>query len=135
MRAALAATSQPNWRPSVDDMRAQLDRLLFRGFLHLTDPEPLAQLPRYLKAMATRLGKLPQAAARDQERMRELAGLQDEWLARLHAAQRQGLSDPRLEEIRWLLEELRVSLFAQEIRTALPVSVKRIRRRWEELGL
>ncbi|MFM1892694.1 MAG: hypothetical protein RLZ44_1771, partial [Pseudomonadota bacterium] len=50
-------------------------------------------------------------------------------------ARERGMVDPRLEEIRWMLEELRVSLFAQELGTAYPVSVKRVGRRWRELGL
>jgi ATP-dependent helicase HrpA len=67
--------------------------------------------------------------------MAEMASLQEDWLRRWREAGARGQSDPRLEEIRWQLEELRVSLFAQELGTALPVSVKRVRRRWEELGL
>jgi len=67
--------------------------------------------------------------------MQEMEEIQRLWLERDRQALAQGRFDPRLEEIRWLIEELRVSLFAQEIRTALPVSVKRLTRRWEELGL
>ena len=59
----------------------------------------------------------------------------NDWLARQHAAERQRQVDPRLEEIRWMLEELRVSLFAQALKTPYPVSVKRIIRRWQALGL
>ncbi|MCG6967900.1 MAG: ATP-dependent RNA helicase HrpA [Chromatiaceae bacterium] len=135
VRTQLAMTTQANWRDSVADMQAQLDRLVYRGFLQRTDPAQLAQVPRYLKALALRLEKLPGAAVRDQQRMQEMAGLQADWLARQRQADSQGLFDPRLEEIRWLLEELRVSLFAQELKTAQPVSVKRIANRWQELGL
>jgi ATP-dependent helicase HrpA len=67
--------------------------------------------------------------------MAELAGIEGEWLAREGQARRTGRVDPRLDEIRWLLEELRVSLFAQELKTAVPVSIQRIERRWRELGL
>ena len=126
---------QPNWQDSVSDMQGQLDRMVYRGFLQQTDPDRLAQLPRYLKAMALRLEKLSTAAPRDQQRMQEMEEIQRLWLERDRQALAQGRFDPRLEEIRWLIEELRVSLFAQEIRTALPVSVKRLTRRWEELGL
>jgi ATP-dependent helicase HrpA len=135
VRSALATTTQPNWRVSVEAKQAQLDRLVYRGFLQATDPAQLAHYPRFLKAMMLRLEKLPSAAARDQQRLREISGVQDDWLARQQQAQRQGAFDPRLEEIRWLLEELRVSLFAQELKTARPVSAKRIRKRWEALGL
>jgi ATP-dependent helicase HrpA len=50
-----------------------------------------------------------------------------------HLAERKGVRDPRLEEFRWLLEELRVSLFAQELRTPQPVSVKRLEKAWEQV--
>ena len=135
VRSTLATMRQPNWKASVADMQDQLDRLVYRGFLQQTEPDRLAQLPRYLKAMTLRLDKLPAAAPRDQQRMHEFEEVQRTWLEREHQARTHGRFDPRLEEIRWLIEELRVSLFAQEIKTALPVSVKRINRRWEELGL
>ena len=135
VRAGLAKTQQPNWHDSVKDMQAQLDRLVYRGFLLETDPARLARFPCFLKAMQMRLAKLPAAAARDRQRLQEMAGLQDDWLKRERLCRRQGRSDPRLEQIRWLLEELRISLFAQELKTAEPVSIKRIRARWEALGL
>ena len=135
LRARLAATTQTHWRDAVTDMQAQLDRLVFRGFLHGTDANRLVDLPRYLNALELRLDKLAVAAARDAERMQEMAALQADWLARQHAAERQRQVDPRLEEIRWMLEELRVSLFAQALKTPYPVSVKRIIRRWQALGL
>jgi ATP-dependent helicase HrpA len=61
--------------------------------------------------------------------------LQKKWRERCAAAREAGRRNPRLEEIRWMLEELRVSLFAQQLGTAYPVSVKRIETRWRELGL
>jgi ATP-dependent helicase HrpA len=63
--------------------------------------------------------------------MNEVAQLQAPYLRELAA--RKGVSDPRLEEFRWLLEELRVSLFAQELRTPTPVSAKRLAKVWESL--
>ena len=74
-------------------------------------------------------------AARDQQRLAELAGLDRQWRERHRELAGRGQHDLRLDEIRWLLEELRVSLFAQELKTAYPVSLKRIDRRWKELGL
>ena len=135
VRTGLAATTQANWRASVDDMRAQLDRLVYRGFLHEIEWSQLTRLPRYLKALALRLEKLPSAAARDRQRMQEMADIHTQWLRRHTEMLQKGAFDPRLDEIRWLLEELRISLFAQSLKTALPVSVKRIRKRWEALGL
>jgi ATP-dependent helicase HrpA len=95
----------------------------------------LQQFPRYLKALALRIDKLKTAALRDRQQMQEMSGLQKDWLDREQQARDRGVFDPRLEELRWMLEELRISLFAQGLKTAHPVSVKRIRKRWEALGL
>lgn len=136
VRATLAKTTQPNWQASVDDMQAQLDRLVYRGFVHATPGERLAHLPRYLKGIGLRLEKLQSGgAARDQQRMDEMAGVHSRWLQRWQQAEQAGVFDVRLDEIRWLLEELRVSFFAQELKTPAPVSIKRINKRWETLGL
>lgn len=135
VRSALGRLTQVNWRPSVDDMHAQLRRLVYKGFLKEVAPERLAHYPRYLDALHRRIEKLPGAALRDQQRLGELEALQSSWWERQRQVAARGQRDARLDEIRWMLEELRVSVFAQELKTAHPVSVKRIRRRWEALGL
>ncbi|MCP5299924.1 MAG: ATP-dependent RNA helicase HrpA [Chromatiaceae bacterium] len=135
LRRALTGITQGNWKQAVDDMREQLDRLVYRGFVNTTPYSRLLDYPRYLKAMALRIDKLHTAAARDQQRMQEMAGIRDDWRERDRAARVRGVDDARLAEIRWALEELRVSLFAQELKTPRPVSVKRITGRWRELGL
>jgi ATP-dependent helicase HrpA len=91
----------------------------------------LAHYPRYLKAIAARLDKLKAEPARDAQRLAELAPLLTLYQRELSA--RKGVTDPRLTEFRWLLEELRVSLFAQELRTPMPVSVKRLQKVWESV--
>ena len=121
--------------PSAQDARAHLDRLVYRGFLLHVPWDRLLSYPRYLGAIARRLERLGHAALRDRDRLAEVAGIEGEWLAREAQAREAARIDPRLDEIRWLLEELRVSLFAQELKTAVQVSVKRIERRWRELGL
>ena len=135
VRKQLSAITQLNWLKTVHDAREQLDHLVYRGFLQATPWSQLQQYPRYLHALALRLEKLPHAAARDQQRVAEFSPLWQDWLAREKAAQERGMADPRLEEIRWMLEELRVSLFAQELGTAYPVSAKRVGKRWRDLGL
>jgi ATP-dependent helicase HrpA len=135
LRQRLSAITQANWQPSVDDLRAQVDRLVFRGFLQAIPFGHLKDYPRYLKAAEQRAERLFHAAARDRERMAEIAPLEARWLERTAAAADAGRLDARLDEIRWLLEELRVSLFAQSLGTAVPVSVKRIEARWRDLGL
>jgi ATP-dependent helicase HrpA len=135
LRKRLAEITQVHWQETVGDVRAQLDGLVFRGFLGQIPYERLRDYPRYLRAAEQRLDRLLHAAARDRERMQELAPLAARWSERASAMRAAGRRDPRLEEIRWMLEELRVSLFAQQLGTAYPVSVKRIEGRWRELGL
>ena len=135
LRRRLSSTTQINWIGSVQDIQAQLDRLVFRGFMQTVPYEHLQDYPRYLHAVEYRLERLGHAAAKDQQWMREMAELQRRWSERHAAARAAGRHDPRLEEIRWMLEELRVSLFAQQLGTAYPVSVKRIQTRWRDLGL
>lgn len=135
LRKRLANITQVNWMPSVLDIRAQLDALVFRGFLQRIPFVHLEDYPRYLAAIEQRLERLGHAPTRDRQWMAEMAGLQTRWREREQAALAAGRQDARLDEIRWLLEELRVSLFAQQLGTPGPVSVKRIQARWKELGL
>jgi len=107
-----------------DDIQAHLARLLPKRFVMTTPWIQLAHLPRYLKAVTMRLDKLRADPARDTARMAELRPLEQRYLRLV--AERKGTLDARLGEFRWLLEELRVSLFAQELRTPQPVSVKRL---------
>ena len=116
---------------AVADVEQQLQRLFGKHFLVATPPAQLVHYPRYLKAIAARLDRLKVDPARDSARLAEIAQFQVPWLRELAA--RKGVDDPRLEEFRWLLEELRVSLFAQELRTPVPVSTKRLQKVWDNL--
>ncbi|AFL75221.1 ATP-dependent RNA helicase HrpA [Thiocystis violascens] len=138
LRQRLASITQVNWMPSVLDIQAQLDALIFRGFPQRVPFAHLKDYPRYLKAIDQRLGRLTYAPDRDRQWMADMDEIQSSWRKRVAERQRtlsDADADPRLDEIRWLLEELRVALFAQQLGTAVPVSVKRIRTRWRELGL
>ena len=115
----------------LEDIQAQLQRLLGKRFLSETPWLQMQQLPRYLKAVVLRIDKQRADAARDQQRLAELRPLEQRWLRRLQELR--GRRDERLEEFRWLLEELRVSLFAQELRTPQPVSVKRLEKVWAQM--
>ena len=116
---------------AVSDIEQQLARLFARDFVIDVPPEQLAHYPRYLKAIGLRLDKLKSDPARDAQRLQEVLALQTPWLRELAA--RKGVRDARLEDFRWMLEELRVSLFAQELRTPMPVSSKRLMKAWEAL--
>jgi ATP-dependent helicase HrpA len=135
IRKRIAGITQSNWLPSLLDMREHLDSLVFRGFLQQVPYEHLKDYPRFLKGLEIRAEKLAHAAGKDQQWLHEMEPLQKKWRERAAAAREAGRRDPRLDEIRWMLEELRVSLFAQQLGTAYPVSVKRIETRWRELGL
>jgi ATP-dependent helicase HrpA len=135
VRKRLGGITQINWLASLNDMREQLDGLVYQGFLQQVPYGQLAHYPRYLKALASRIDKLAHAAVRDQQQLEQLRPLYEHWLQRQRQVAAKGQADPRLEEIRWMLEEWRVSLFAQELKTAYPVSAKRIDKRWRELGL
>ncbi|MDO8208145.1 MAG: ATP-dependent RNA helicase HrpA [Gallionella sp.] len=104
------------------DIRAQLEWLLHGKFIRDTPYERLQHLPRYLKAISLRIEKLRSNPARDAQCMAQLQPL----LQALQRQQKPGNPDPRLDEFAWLLQELRVSLFAQELKTPVIVSVKRL---------
>jgi ATP-dependent helicase HrpA len=114
------------------DAQQQINRLIPKKFLQATPWDRLQHLARYLKAITLRLDKYRADPARDAARLAELRP-QEQRYWRL-VAERKGVQDERMQEFRWLLEELRVSFFAQELRTPQPVSVKRLDKAWAQLG-
>jgi ATP-dependent helicase HrpA len=114
--------------PAIAEMREQLDHLVYRGFLADVDMERLGHYPRYLKALRVRLAKLAQAWQRDRT---HAAGFAPLW--QNYRSARAVRRTAPLDEFRWFLEELRVSLFAQELKTPFPVSVKRGEKLWQAL--
>ncbi len=115
----------------VADIQGQLGALLAKDFLVAFEWDKLAHFARYLKGAAVRLDKLRNNPARDAQAMAEWKQLAQAWERERLARRRAGVEDPALEEFRWLLEELRVGLYAQELRTPMPVSVKRLQKIWE----
>ncbi len=113
------------------DIAAQGAALLQKGFVIAVPFERLAHFPRYLKAASLRLDKARADAGRDARLMADWQGLAKPWERERLALLKSGQLDPFLEEFRWLLEELRVALFAQELKTSSPVSVKRLQKMWE----
>ncbi|MDP2035709.1 MAG: ATP-dependent RNA helicase HrpA [Polaromonas sp.] len=113
------------------DAAQQLQRLVPKRFLTVTPWAQLQHFPRYLKAITLRLEKWRADPARDAARLAELRP-QEQRYWRL-VAERKGAADARLQELRWLIEELRVSFFAQELRTPQPVSIKRLDKAWLQL--
>jgi ATP-dependent helicase HrpA len=124
--ARLSDTRADAVRPAVSDMRAQLDRLIYPGFVTGTGYRRLPSLTRYLRGIERRLDKLPENPARDAANMVIAQRVEEayaETVATLPAGRRDGAD---VREVRWMLEELRVSLFAQALGTSGPVSENRV---------
>jgi ATP-dependent helicase HrpA len=116
---------------AASDIQSQLQGLIGKRFVVETDYTQLAHFPRYLKAINVRIEKLRADPARDQRLTAEWNQVALPWQRVLKTGA--GKNDPKMIEFRWLLEELRVSLFAQELRTPMPVSVKRLQKVWESM--
>jgi ATP-dependent helicase HrpA len=127
----IADKPPPAWEPVIADLKDQLVRLLPKGFIGSTPWAQLQQFPRYLAAVQMRLEKVRGAGlARDLKLMSELLPLWRRYTERAGAERPGEAEDPELMRYRWMLEELRVSMFAQELGTAQPVSVKRAMEQW-----
>ena len=116
------------------EVRAQRDALVYPGFFAATPWPQLAHLPRYLKALDRRLVKFGERPDRDGKHAEQVAELWQRYRERAGRNAQSARSEPALEAFRWLLEELRVSLFAQELKTPVPVSFKRVERAWSDLA-
>ncbi|PXX97408.1 ATP-dependent RNA helicase HrpA [Halomonas sp. LBP4] len=114
------------------DLKAQMQRLVHPGFVGEAG-EWLEEYPRYMEAALIRLEKAPRERMRDQMHMQELQAFEQRLAARRESERRGGIDNPALVEFGWWIEELRVSLFAQQLGTKFPVSVKRLEKRWAEL--
>ena len=117
---------------ATQDIRQQLESLLGKGWIARTPYERMQHMPRYLKAINVRLEKLRGNPARDATNLAQLQPLQQQWQRRLQA--QQGARDERLEDFGWMLQELRVSLFAQELKTPVIVSAKRLQKVLDSLN-
>ena len=114
------------------DLKTQMQRLVHPGFVSAAGAW-LEAYPRYMEAALMRLEKAPRERMRDQMHMQAVQDFEVRLAARRKSEQRGGVEDPALVEFGWWIEELRVSLFAQQLGTAFPVSVKRLEKRWAEL--
>lgn len=117
---------------SMADLKFQLQHLVYPGFLVMTPPSWLQQFGRYFEAAALRLEKMPRETGREREFLHTIDPLWSRYASKLEQQQRQGIRDPELTQYRWMLEEFRVSFFAQQLGTIMPVSVKRLDRQWEQ---
>ncbi|MFK7962739.1 MAG: ATP-dependent RNA helicase HrpA [Burkholderiaceae bacterium] len=131
-QASRAGHDEDYVRATLADVDTQLQHLIYDGFIADTPAEQFAHLPRYLKAIVMRLTHMradPQREVKHTQALQQLA----QRFERLRQTRRD-LADPELDQFRWLLEELRVSLFAQKLRTPMPVSIKRLNKILESAG-
>jgi ATP-dependent helicase HrpA len=130
--ARLSETFESRWPVVSDDVRSQMDDLVYPGLLADLEPGRLSHYPRYLRGIEERLEQLEQDPNRDRQR---LAQIQPWWDRYIAALEQGALYDELLDAFRWLLEEYRVSLFAQRLGTDGKVSEKRLAQAWMDTGL
>ena len=115
---------------ALNDIKLQLANLVYPGFVRDTPGVWFKELPRYLKAIELRLEKLGSQVQKDRVWSGELATLWTQYKTRADKHAQEGKRDEQLLMYRWLLEEYRVSLFAQQLGTKVPVSDKRLSKQW-----
>ena len=114
--------------PALADMKAQVGRLVYRGFVGDAGAAQLREIPRYLAAVQSRLEKLPASVGRDRLLMDQVSNLQEAYLNRVDALPAGRPPGAQLRKVRWMLEEFRVSLWAQHLGTSYSISDTRIRK-------
>ena len=124
-----------SWLEAGADIQDQLQHLLYKGFLSGTSSENLSHYSRYLKAMIVRLDKLEADSSKDRALRVKVQPYWDNYKSRIKSLQQQKRHSEVLDEFRWMIEEYRVSLFAQQLKTSRPVSEKRLNQLWEQVKL
>ncbi|MFD3300581.1 ATP-dependent RNA helicase HrpA [Aquipseudomonas alcaligenes] len=118
---------------ALNDIKQQLANLVYPGFVRETPGEWLKEIPRYLKAIEQRLDKVGSQVQRDRVWTGELTAAWQQFQARAAKHAQEGKRDPELVLYRWMLEEYRVSLFAQQLGTKMAVSDKRLAKQWSQV--
>jgi len=122
------------WLDTVTDIKLQLDALLFPGFLTEINSDWLKQYPRYLSAISRRLEKIAGNPVKDRESRLKISNLWHDYIERSNKINNQHCHSEQLDYYRWMIEEYRVSLFAQELKTLFPVSEKRLKKYWDDIS-
>ncbi|QTR53737.1 ATP-dependent RNA helicase HrpA [Thiothrix unzii] len=131
IRKSLKSKAPPTWLEALNDINDQLNHLVYVGFLEAITPDELRHFPRYLKGIQRRLQKLAENPTKDRALRVQVQPFWDQWKER----HKRGKSSEKRHEYRWLLEEFRISLFAQELGTAKPASSKRLEAVWKEANV
>jgi ATP-dependent helicase HrpA len=124
----------PSWSRVAAEVRSRRESLVYPGFFGATPWAQLAEVPRYLAALDRRLVKFAENPARDARHAESVGEWWERYRDRLERNRKSARAEPGLERFRWLLEELQVSLFAQELKTPFPVSYRRLEKAWAELS-
>lgn len=131
MKVKLDKTKVPAWNEPLHDMRAQLNAMINGRFLVSTPYPWLQQFPRYLEGIEIRLGKLGGTGLkRDISNIRSISRYFEQYSQRAQQHHEREIIDPQLIKFRWMLEEYRISLFAQKLGTALKISPKILDQQW-----
>ena len=132
MTLKLSSPLPPLWTAAANEVRQQLAHLMPKRFITQTPLAWLPHLPRFLKGAHARIQKLGDAGhVRDAQRSAEFAPLWKQYVERRDKQRKEGVVDPALLQYRWMLEEFRISLFAQELKTSIPISAKRLEAQWQ----
>ena len=131
IRRRLKKLNSLSWFHSITDIQQQLDGLFPDDFMTRAAPENLASYPRYLAAIQERIDKLDGHYQRDRQCTLTIAPMQDALNDVLSASPGLWRQSALLRDYRWMLEEFRVSLFAQRLGTSQPVSEKRLKQQWQ----
>ena len=115
------------------DVESQIQNLLYKGCFSKTPWDQLQHLPRYLKALRLRIEKQPNNPERDGKHAASVGELWQKWQGEMDKQAKLDAVSTELQNFRWLIEELRVSLFAQELKTPFPVSIKRLEKVWSDI--
>lgn len=129
IRKQIKKNMKPNWLVSLNDIQSQLEHLIYEDFLYFTPIEYLNSYPRYLQAIEQRLDKLQQSAERDRQYTNMLTPYWEHFVE----LNDEYYDHPVFALYRWMLEEFRVSLFAQGLKTQMSVSEKRLEKQWQEV--
>ena len=126
IKQALSGSTPMSWLQSVQDIQSQLDHLIYPGFIHQTEKQWLLQLPKYLKGIEKRIKKLEQTPQKDQQRMAQLAPYWNQYTEWRANGSLITAHSNKLNQYHWMLQEMRISLFCQELGTCIKISFPRL---------
>ncbi len=134
VESRLSGTANPALLASLADARTQLSTLIYPGFVTATGADRLGDLARYLRALDARLEKLPRDPNRDDAQLAKIEIVDQEYADWLRELPPDAATWPEVQSVRWMIEELRVNLFAQAIGTPYPISEKRIYKAMDDVA-